>query len=128
MRAERFRFLLIAWIDGDKSVAFKLIDNEVIEVTLIVSGISDKESALFKAINAFELLNEPACYFGIGNVVGKSGRDKRNTFFGNNDMSTVAPEKFKGFSSICFFQIAVVTQRSLGVTVRFFFFVGYYLI
>lgn len=81
MSAEGFWFLLIAWIDWDKGLAFKLVDNEVIKIAFVVSGITDKERALFEAVNALELLDELTGDFGIGEVIGQCRRDEGDAFF-----------------------------------------------
>ena len=57
VRAESFRCLLVAGIDGDESLAVKLVDDEVIEIAFIVGGIGNKEGALSEAIKPLEIFN-----------------------------------------------------------------------
>ena len=93
MRAESFRRLLVAGIDGDESLALKLVDDEVVEVAFIVGGVGNKERALFEAIEPLELFNEFACDCGVGGVIGEREGDQRDSFFGDNDMGAIPPKE-----------------------------------
>ena len=81
VRAEGFGFLLITRIDGDECLAFKFVNDEVVDFAFIVSGITDEESAPFETINALELLDELTGDFGVSGIVGKCKRDQRDAFF-----------------------------------------------
>lgn len=84
----------------------------VVEVTFVVGGISDEESALFEAVNAFEFLDEFTGDFGISGVVGQCGRDQRDAFFGHDDMSAVPPEENEVVLSAVDFLVGVVREGS----------------
>lgn len=70
MRSEGLRLLGVARIDGDEGAALHLIDDEVVDVALIVSGVGDEDDASFELVDAFELPEERFGDVCVGSVVG----------------------------------------------------------
>ena len=73
MRAKGVIIMGIAGINGNKSLAFELIDNEGIHISFIIGSVSDKESTFFEFIDTLEFFNQFTGDVGIRDVIGKSG-------------------------------------------------------
>ena len=113
VRAEYFGFLCVSWIERDEGFTFQVVNDEIIDIPFIISRISDEESASFEFVETFELFYERFGNLRIGSVIGKSGLNERSALYGSDNMSSVAPEEFKRFCSVCLFLIAVIMQGSL---------------
>ena len=120
VRAKYFGFLCISSIDRDEGFRFQVVNDEIVYIPLIISRISDEEGAPLEFIETFELFDKRFGDFGIGSVIGKSGLNERDALDGSDNMSSIAPEEFKCFRSVCLFLIAVIMQGSLWVTAWFF--------
>ena len=97
MRSEGLRLLCVAGIDGDEGAALHLIDDEVVDVALIVSGVGDEEGASFELVEALEFLDKRFGHLRIGVVVGESGFDEGDAFGRDDDVGAVAPKALDGF-------------------------------
>ena len=84
---------MIARIDGDESLAVKLVDDEVVKFTFIVGGISNKEGASSETIEQFKLFNEFASDNGIGAVIWEREGYEGYSLFGNDDMRSISPKE-----------------------------------
>ena len=123
MRPKGFAWLLIPWVERYDSLAFHRIDNEVIDLSDIVGGISDKECAFFEFEKPFEFFDELYSYLGIGGVVWQGLRNERDSFFRYNDMGTIAPKEDKVVFFPLNFLIGIVTERGLMISFWKFFLV-----
>jgi len=99
MRSESFVGLCIAEVDGNESLAFQVVNDEVIELSFIIGGIGDKDGALFKAIKTFEFFDEFTGNLCVSGVIWESNGDERNAFFRNDDMGAITPEENEVFFS-----------------------------
>ena len=100
VRAEYFGFLGVSWIDRDEGFTFQVVNNKLIDIPLIIGGISDKEGVSLEFVETFELFDKSFCNFGIGSIVGKSDLNERDTLYGCDNMCSVTPEEFKCFRSV----------------------------
>ena len=104
--------MLVAGIDGDESLAVKLVDDEIVEVAFIVGGIGNEEGALFEAIEALELFNEFPCDRGVGDIIGERDRDQGYSFFGNDDMGAIPPKEDEVVLLAVDLLVGIIRERS----------------
>jgi len=72
---------------------FEFVNDEAIECTFIVSGVSQQYNAFARTVNAFKFFDEFVRGGRIFDIVGKCKFYKRDAFFRDDNMSTVTPEE-----------------------------------
>ena len=93
IRTEGFVVLCVARVYRNECVPLEFIDDEIIKFTFVVSGIGQKNGAFAGTVDTFEFFDEFTSSDRIFDIVRESKFHKRNTFFRDNDVSTIAPEE-----------------------------------
>ncbi len=81
LRSEGFFRLCVSGVDRDNGLTFELLDNEIVHVLFIISGISNEDRFFLEAVHSFEFVDELFGDFGIGLVVRQGEFNERDTFF-----------------------------------------------
>lgn len=92
MRSKRFVGLFVALVERNKSFGLEFVDDEIVEFAVVISGVSDENSAFLLSVNADKFFKQGFGYFAVRAIVGKRDFDQRNSFAADQNMGSKTPE------------------------------------